>query len=108
MEVLRVEYETGYMELIVDGFFPCPVQKMRKATWLINRYCSDETKAELLHALREKADGYTALCKTYRQKMVELPEGSSEYRYLKAQFNKEEILRKRTERNIEMITPKEK
>lgn len=108
MEVLRIEYETGYMELIVDRFFPCPVQKMRKAAWLINQYCSDEAKAELRSVLRKKADGYAALCKTYRQKMVELPEGSSEYRYLKAQFNKGEILRKRTEQNIEMITPKEK
>ena len=44
MEVLRIEYETGYMELIVETFFPCKLPVARKIAPLINRYCSDEVK----------------------------------------------------------------
>lgn len=104
METLRIEYGTGYMELIVKRFFPCPIQKMRKIARLINEHCSDKTRADLLSSLREMAESYTALCKTYKQKMADLSEDSSEFRHLKAQFNKTEVLRKRMERNIGMIT----
>lgn len=61
MEVLRIEYETGYMELIVEAFFPCKLPVARKIVPLINRYCSDEVKNALLSELREMADGYRAL-----------------------------------------------
>lgn len=105
MEWLRIEYETGYMELNIAAFFPCPIQKARKIAKLINRYCSDETRAELLSTLREMADGYKALCDMYRQKMEGLPEGASAYRHWRAQFGKTEVLRKRMERNIVMIDP---
>ena len=35
MERLRIEYGTGYMELIVEAFFPCKMPAMRKAARLI-------------------------------------------------------------------------
>jgi len=41
MELLKIEYETGYMELVVEGFFPCKLPVARKIAPLINRYCSD-------------------------------------------------------------------
>ena len=62
MERLRIEYGTGYMELNVEAFFPCKIPVMRKAARLINSYCTDEARAELLSQLRQLADGYTALC----------------------------------------------
>jgi len=65
MERLRIEYGTGYMELIVEAFFPCKMPVMRKAAKLINQYCSDETRAGLLSELREMAAGYQALCEMY-------------------------------------------
>ena len=68
MERLRIEYETGYMELNIEAFFPCKMPAMRKAARLINLYCSDEARAELLSELRELADGYKALCDMYREK----------------------------------------
>ena len=68
MERLRIEYGTGYMELIVEAFFPCKMPAMRKAARLINSYCTDETRAELLSELRELADGYKALCDMYTEK----------------------------------------
>ena len=78
MERLRIEYETGYMELNIAAFFPCPIQKARKIAKLINRYCSDETRAELLSTLCELADGYAALCGEHKRKMSELS-GSEEH-----------------------------
>lgn len=103
MERLRIEYGTGYMELIVEAFFPCKMPAMRKAARLINGYCPEKTRAELLSELREMADGYAALCGMYEQKMGELPEESPAYRHWRAQLNKTEVLRKRMEGNIRLI-----
>lgn len=103
MERLRIEYETGYMELIVEAFFPCKMPVMRKAARLINLYCSDETRAELLSELRELADGYKALCEMYTEKAEGFPADSPQRRHWRAQFNKTEVLRRRMEGNIRFI-----
>lgn len=104
MELLRIEYETGYMELIVEAFFPCKLPVARKIVPLINRYCSDEVKNELLSELREMADGYKALCDMYKEKVEKFPSDSPMRKHWKAQFNRTEILRKRMERNIDLIS----
>ena len=104
MERLRIEYGTGYMELNVEAFFPCKMPAARKAVRLINSYCSDETRAELLSELREMADGYAALCKMYKGIEEALPADTPERRHWRAQFNKTEVLRKRMEGNIRLIS----
>ena len=104
MERLRIEYETGYMELNIEAFFPCKMPAMRKAARLINSYCTDETRAELLSELREMADGYKTLCDMYREKAEALPADFPERRHWRAQFNKTEVLRKRMAGNIRLIS----
>lgn len=104
MERLRIEYGTGYMELIVEAFFPCKMPAARKAAKLINQYCTDEARAELLSELREMADGYKALCDMYREIEEALPADSPERRHWKAQFNRTEALRRRMEGNIRLIS----
>ena len=104
MERLRIEYGTGYMELNVEAFFPCKMPALRKAARLINAYCTDEARAGLLSELREMADGYKALCGMYRQKMEELLEEPAAYRHWRAQFNKTEVLHRRKENNIKLIS----
>ena len=104
MELLRIGYETGYMELVVEAFFPCKLPVARKIVPLINRYCSNEVKNELLSELREMAGGYQALCNMYKEKAEELPADSPMKRHWKVQFNRTEILRKRMERNIELVS----
>lgn len=104
MERLRIEYGTGYMELNIEAFFHCKMPAARKAARLINSYCSDEARAELLSELREMAGGYTALCGMYRETEEALPAGTPERRHWRAQFNKTEVLRKRMEGNIRLIT----
>lgn len=103
MERLRIEYKSGYMELNIETFFPCKMPAMRKAARLINSYCSNEIRAELLSELRELADGYKALCDMYTEKAEGFPADSPERRHWRAQFNKTEILRKRMENNIRLI-----
>ena len=60
MEKLRIEWDDhshGYMELIVDKFFPCTVDKATKVFRLMAKWCSDETIAELKeHLLTEQAE----------------------------------------------------
>ena len=104
MERLRIEYGTGYMELNVEAFFPCKMPAMRKAARLINSYCPDETRAELLSELREMADGYKALCDMYKEIEEALPADTPERRHWRAQFNKTEVLRRRMEGNIRLIS----
>ena len=104
MERLRIEYGTGYMELNVEAFFPCKMPAMRKAARLINQYCTDEARAELFSELREMADGYNALCGMYRETEEALPTDSPQRRHWRAQFNKTEVLRRRMEGNIRLIS----
>ena len=104
MERLRIEYGTGYMELNVEAFFPCKMPAMRKAARLINQYCTDEARAELLSELRELADGYKALCDMYTEKAEGFPEDSPQRRHWRAQFNKTEVLRRRMGNNIKLIS----
>ena len=104
MERLRIEYGTGYMELDVEAFFPCKMPAMGKAARLINSYCTDEARAELLAGLREMADGYAVLCEMYAETAEGLPLGSPGQRHWRVQFNKTEVLRKRIENNIRLIS----
>lgn len=104
MERMRIEYGTGCMELNVEAFFPCKMPAARKAARLIHSYCSDEAREELLSELREMADGYTALCGMYKEIEEALPADSPEQRHWRAQFNKTEVLRRRMEGNIRLIS----
>ena len=90
-------------ELIRYFCVPCKLPVARKIAPLINRYCSDEVKTELLSELREMAGGYQALCNMYKEKAEGFPDDSPMKRHWKAQFNKTEILHKRMGRNIDLI-----
>ena len=92
------------MELNVEAFFPCKMPAMRKAARLINQYCTDEARAELLSELRELTDGYKAMCDMYTEKAEGFPVDSTQRRHWRAQFNKTETLRKRMENNIRLIS----
>ena len=104
MERLRIEYGTGYMELNIKAFFPCKMPVARKAARLINSYCTDGARAELLSELRELADGYKTLCDMYAEKAEGLPADSPQRRHWRAQYNKTEVLRRRMENNIRLIS----
>ncbi len=58
----------------------------------------------LLKELREMADGYKALCDMYRAIEEALPADTPERRHWRAQFNKTDVLRRRMEGNIQLIS----
>lgn len=47
MEILKIEWTTGFMELYPDKFFPCTVDKAKQVFRLMGKWCSDETISEL-------------------------------------------------------------
>lgn len=52
MEVLRIEHDSGYMELYVPGFF-CTVDKKRlaKVQRLARQHCTERQRRELIESL---------------------------------------------------------
>lgn len=53
----RIEHPTGYVEVTLDGFFPCPIQQGRKLFKMARRYCQKHERLDLyeeLCALRDK------------------------------------------------------
>lgn len=115
MEILRIDWKTGRMELIVKKFFPCPLQVARKIVSLINRYCTEEDRAALLLELRgmtefyqqgiqEDKDAHERLRRHYASmgSMAE-PEELKAIKCCEIRIRKNEALKKRAERNIKLI-----
>lgn len=104
MDTLRIDYDSGHMELNVEAFFPCIQQKEKIIFSLIGRWCSEEAKAELLGILKELAEGYLALCRMYAQAATSYPPKSAQCRHYTAEFRKTQVLYKRMNRNIAYLT----
>ena len=47
MEILKIEWTTGFLEIYPDKFFPCTVDKAKQVFKLMGVWCSDETIMEL-------------------------------------------------------------
>ncbi len=114
MEILRIEWETGYMELSVKAFFPCNLQKARKIAPLINRYCTEEDRTALLSELRGMAEyyqqeilGYKNILREYNIRYAAIGSMSkseaNDKKYYETKIRKTEALKKRVERNISLI-----
>lgn len=115
MEILRIEWETGYMELSVKAFFPCKVQDAKKIAPLINRYCTEEDRAALLSELRgmaefyqqeiqEDKDAHERLRRHYASMgSMAKPEELKAMKCCEIRIKKNETLKKRVERNIDLI-----
>lgn len=114
MEILRIDWKTGRMDLIVKKFFPCPLRVARKIASLINRHCAAATKAELLSELRDMVEFYQEEVRKNEKTLIDLKSyyaamGSMAVPDLKAmkhcevEIRKNEALMKRLKRNIELI-----
>lgn len=69
MEHLRINHASGYIDLYVDTFFPCPLQKARKVFRLINQWCPQEERQELMEYLLERAQAYEASIESNTQQL---------------------------------------
>jgi len=94
MDNFKIKYGTGEMVLVVDGFFPCTIQKSRIIFPLIREWCSEEEKAELRKELVELRDGY--------KELERMCEGRDERKW-KAMYKRMVTMRKRMDRNIKEL-----
>ena len=101
---LKITYPTGYMELNLDCFFPCPLDKARKVFSLIHRYSSEADKDRLLSFLHGLVHRYFAQMQEYADKATSHPAKSEECREYTLRFKEARRLRQRTARNIELFT----
>lgn len=101
---LKIKYPTGYMELNLDYFFPCTLDKARKVFSLIHRYSSEVDKDRLLAFLYGLESRYGAQMQEYADKAMYYPEKTEEYREYTSRFKEARRLRQRTSRNIELFT----
>jgi len=100
MKRLRITHKTGYLDFDVDAFFPFKKGKAEKVFELINKYCSKEVKKELKSVLENKAQLSKAKITLYELK-AGIEKGKA--KYYNAQIKKEQILLKRTLRNIDLL-----
>lgn len=49
--VFRIEHPTGFIEVKIDGFFPCPVKNGRKIFKMARKFCTEDEFLELFAAL---------------------------------------------------------
>lgn len=54
----RIEYPTGFVEVTLDGFFPCAVQQGRKLFKMARNYCTEDELRELHNELCALKDRY--------------------------------------------------
>lgn len=54
----RIEHPTGYIEVTLDGFFPCPVKNGRKLFKMARKYCSQAEMCDLYAELCALEDSY--------------------------------------------------
>lgn len=103
MERIHIDHDSGYLDLNIEAFFPCSLQKARKVFKLINRCCPYGDRAALRAELLELAKGYEAMCQMYEDKISTLPPGSKEIKPWAAELRKTVTLRKRLRRNIDLL-----
>lgn len=100
MDILKINWITGYIELNVNEFFPCTQEKGKKIFPLICRWCSDETVGELKAALESKISDLKATQEMLANKIATCPAGCRQY---KAEFKRHQAQIQKYERNIIML-----
>ena len=104
INTLIVKYPTGYMELKMDRFFPCTVNKANKLFGLFSKYASKEDKNRLITYLKELVQEYDLQIEENVDKAKLYPFTSKEAKYYIAKFKKAKTLKRRAIRNIEIFS----
>lgn len=105
-KMLHIQYPTGYMDLRLDAFFPCTVDRAKKVFKLICQYCPQVDKDRLLHFLREKAKQCDAQIRTFEQKR-DASTDKSEINALNTRIRDCARMKSRLNRNIELFLYRE-
>lgn len=100
---LRIDFPTGYMNLNMEKFFPCPLNQAKKVFSLIHKYSSKVDKKRVINYLQGLENTYYLEMQEYAKLAKYYPMQSQEYRLYSAQFKESRKLRQRTIRNIEIF-----
>lgn len=100
---LKIIYPTGYMELILEGLFPCSLDKARKVFSLIHRHSPELDKDRLLAFLRRLEKRYFAQMQEYANEAAAYSVNSDKWREYNAKFKEAMRLRQRTAKNRELF-----
>ena len=103
-ERFRISYPTGYMELNVENFFPCPVEKGKKVFRLVREHCTAIQQEELLAILLRKAKGYADKALELDRRLDNGSLSGKEYDDLYSQLKSAQRQHERITRNIEQLT----
>lgn len=105
-KILHIKYPTGHMEIKMDVFFPCTVDRGRKIFRLVCQYCPKEERDKLLRFLKEKEQRYQAQVVTFQSQAKRSTDSAGRDRLLR-RIRESERLRQRIHRNIEMFIARE-
>lgn len=103
-KIFKIEYSSGYIELRMDRFFPCTINKAKKISRLIDKYSSEADKERLIAYLKNIAQKYTLQSKQYANKAISYPVASKEAKRYTTMFKEAKRLHKRAVRNIEIFS----
>ncbi len=102
-EKLTIVYPAGCMELNLEGFFPCSLDKARKIFSLIYRHSSESDKEKLLSFLHKLEKRYFSQMQEYAELAGAYPARSVTSRDYIAKFKEARWLWQRTVRNTKQF-----
>ncbi|MCD7752138.1 MAG: hypothetical protein LUI10_10440 [Lachnospiraceae bacterium] len=105
-KTLHIVYPTGHMDIRVDRFFPCTVDRAKKVFKLICQYCSQEDKDKLLRFLTDKEKRYKSQAQALWSR-IESCTDTAERKHLTAQYKEAVRLKDRLNRNIQIFEYRE-
>lgn len=97
---LKINYPTGYIELNLERFFPCPQSKAKKVFRLIHRYCTQTDKTRLLEFMTRRVAYYDSR-EANSMKKAASDEHAYGYKYHIAQAKTAARQREMLQRNID-------
>lgn len=105
MTDLTIRYPTGIMTFHVQEFFPCTITDARKAFPFINEWISEEDFNDLWDTLSAMYAHYYREAMKYQELMnaESWAKNKRKEKEFLAEYRKNETLRKRCKRNIELL-----
>lgn len=101
-KTLHIGYPTGYMDIRLEKFFPCTMDKARKLFRLVRQYCPPEEKEKLMRYLLKLEKKYSSQIRTFTEK-TETVTAKGKQREWNARLHEAQRVLDRTRRNMELL-----
>lgn len=103
MNILRIEYPSGYIQIKLDNFFPCTLDKARRICSLVNQYSSESDKDRLQRFFQNREDYYYSNMAEYAEKTVAYTKNSRLHKEYFSKFKEFKSLYQQIKRNKEIF-----